>query len=489
MKLSISKEKLRYLALLFFIFFIELSISIYYYYNANIDTDDAIRFVSFIICLSFVLKVITWKKFYGEIICPYLVFFIVLFMFSCGQCIGWCMHFSMASSDMWNRNDYGLTHSYLLQGLLFSMPSLTAFHLGAVVVARLKSSESKYSQWNLNQIIVSFKNIGKVLLIIVIPSYLANIVQSILAVYYGGYGALYTYALNRSFLGMLLNIIANYYQPCMMLLLIGYKDKTRYRWLILFMMLTQVVMALYIGGRSGAVLTVLGILLAYHYFISPFAGKKIVSVGGAGYFGLALLNAIVKLRGNTERGIIDYFNGVFNSLGNTIPVFIGELGWNITSVCWTMMLVPVTEPYRFGMSYVVSLLSWVPSGVFPGGVNPVYKWAELGDWLQNVLNMPYGPGYTMFAEAYINFSWFGIIAVYVEGMIIGYFLTKVKRKDIDKNYLDGAFQIIIIMTIMKSLTRSSVCVALRQVFYIVLPLYFLVKISLRTSKKNSIRWI
>lgn len=96
---------------------------------------------------------------------------------------------------------------------------------------------------------------------------------------------------------------------------------------------------------------------------------------------------------------------IINSFSNVIGTFVGELGWSITSLGWTMNLVPHSQNYRHGMSYLVSLISWIPSAIFGGSSHhPAVIWGNLADWLQNSLNMSYGPGYTMIAEACSNYS-------------------------------------------------------------------------------------
>ena len=113
-----------------------------------------------------------------------------------------------------------------------------------------------------------------------------------------------------------------------------------------------------------------------------------------GYFGIAILNAVADIRDVANRNLLDFFPMLFSSLSNVIGEFIGEVGWSITSVCWTMNLVPGSYEFRHGMSYLVSLISWIPSQFFTG-THPVVVWGELSTWLQKALNMTYGPGYTI----------------------------------------------------------------------------------------------
>ena len=142
-----------------------------------------------------------------------------------------------------------------------------------------------------------------------------------------------------------------------------------------------------------------------------------------------------------------------------------------------MELVPSLSDYRYGTSYLVSLLSWIPTPLF-GNVHPVTIYGELSWWLQNSLRLPYGPGFSMMAEAYINFGWFGGIALFFEGTIMSKLLARVPCKRAQEDVIGSTFQIMIIMILTKSLVRSSVDQATRSAFFVIIPLYLLIHISL-----------
>ena len=248
-------------------------------------------------------------------------------------------------------------------------------------------------------------------------------------------------------------------------------------------MLAEVIVALLVGGRSGAVMTVLGMLLAFHYFIRPIRKKDMIVGAGVAYLGMAVLNAIAKFRNLMNRSLGDLVELTVSSLGNAVGEILGELGWTLTSVCWTMGLVPSSYSYRYGMSYLASLTSWIPSFFFGSRANhPVVIWAHLAEWLKDALQKSYGPGFSMVAEAYINFGYIGFMMMAIEGFVIAKLLSKISQKDTESNLVGATFQILFIMTIMKSLVRSSVSVAFRDVFFVLLPLYLLIHLSINGKK-------
>lgn len=445
--------------------------------NPSMYSKEAyLRFVSWICVVSFVIELIIWNRISGEKISPYIIFIFVAFIFCCGQSIGWAFGIDMGPKDMWDRVDHGMTKTLLVKGLCYSMIGLSCFHLGAIL---FHSNNTRVSKWSRNEILNSYASLGNIMLLIAIPAFIAKTVLEVIAVSSGGYGAVYS--MESSAFTSLLGILSNYYQPCLLILLISNRDKKIQRRIIVAAMLLDVVAELYIGGRSGAVMTLLGIVVTYHYFIKKFRIRDILLLLVAGYIVVALLNSVAVIRDQSGRGLSSAFSA--NASNNVLGTFIGELGWSITSICWTMNLVPSSYPFRHGMSYLVALISWIPTVIF-GSVHPSSTWGELANWLQKALKMGYGPGYTMVAESYINFGWFGIIFLFFEGAVLVNLLSRVSIDDTENNILGATFQILIIMTVMKALVRSSVDQATRMVVFVLLPLYIMIVAAIIIKRRK-----
>ena len=383
------------------------------YIDGNVQNADfVLQKLSYLCVISVILEVFLWWRLTGELFSPYIVFFAVLFIFTCGQSIGWATGLDLGDRDMHIRFGNSGELSLLIRGLGYSLMGISSFHLGAIFYYKDLGIFQNKIRWSAEYVTNIYTNLSKLLLCIAIPSFFAKTIYDVIAVATGGYRNYYNVNVSRSSLMSILNIFADYYQPCLMILLIANRENKRVRRIIVTAMMVDVVISLYIGGRSNAVMTLLGILLAYHYFVKPFKVKQAILGVFAAYFGVRFLNGIASIRGMANRNIMDMIEVMFSPTTNVIGEFIGELGWTITSICWTMSLVPSSYPFRYGMSYLVSFLSWIPSGVFGGRANnPVVIWGNLSEWLQNALHMGYGPGYTTVAESYINFGWYGIIAL------------------------------------------------------------------------------
>lgn len=480
--MQITSKKLFTIIIVIVILAIECSCVSFAFSMNNLDIDTALRTISALSAVFFVVELALWKRISNEMLSPFVVFFITLYIFCCGQSLGWIFGINMGERDLWNRTTYGTTHEVLFKGMCYSMIGITCFFLGAIIQTKLDRPISVKSQFAYEDVINAYKYIGKFMLIICVPAFVANTFQNLMAVSSSGYLGIYANAYNSSPFMRVVGIIADYYQPCMLILLLGYKEDPYKRKLILAAMLLDVIATLYMGGRSGAFMSILGILVAYHYFIHQFQKREIIGIGATGYLTMAISNGISLNRTESGRSLFDIFTGIF-SAKNVVTEFIGELGWNLSSVCWTMNLVPQYYPYRYGMSYLVSLLTFIPSSFFSNG-HPIVKWANIGDWLQAALNQTSGPGYTMIAESYINFGWYGFVALVLEGYIISRFIACVPRLNVKDNMLGATFQIIIIMTIMKSLVRASVSASTRTILFVILPLYILLRFSIKKSTEK-----
>lgn len=102
---------------------------------------------------------------------------------------------------------------------------------------------------------------------------------------------------------------------------------------------------------------------------------------------------------------------------------VQEMGFNFTSICFTMIYVPGHTKYQMGSSYLGSLIALIPQSTDILGIRKLFNTsAEI--WLAKQLSVSYGNlfnfgvGYSVIAESFFNFGWAGIIAVGIQGFLI-----------------------------------------------------------------------
>ena len=103
------------------------------------------------------------------------------------------------------------------------------------------------------------------------------------------------------------------------------------------------------------------------------------------------------------------FTGAFLEYNPLVETLL-TLGTTIFPLVHVIRLVPDAEDYLLGGSYASGLLRLFPDALTPSSLehlsrDPIY--ASPANWLMSVLGMSYGPGFTPFAEAYLNFGFTG----------------------------------------------------------------------------------
>lgn len=450
-------------------------------FKNTLNTEAAIRTVSIetIICL--VVYLLTWKRLSDELLCPYTVFLLVLFIFTCGQTIGWVFNLDMGTTDLLQRFDAGMNNSRVLDGLIYSSISLSFFHTGAIMSSKVLNFKIWYSS---EEVIKGIKRFILPMMIVVVPCYLFNTIKEIMIVSSMGY--LGVYVAEQSVVSRYVGYISDYMMPCLLLLLIANKDNKIKRNIIFIAMLAVLFISIYSGGRSDFAMGLFAIMLLYHVYIKKIDWKRALLLVAIGYFVMILFVSVAQIREDAGRGISEYFALFGDNSSTALGAIVGELGWNLSSIAWVQMLVPSTEGFRYGLSYLVSLIVWIPSFLFGGdATNPVNLYGNLASWLQKALNKPYGPGFTMVAESYMNFGHFGVIAMALEGYLIARILARVSNKNANNDLYHSIWQIIIVMVIMKPLVRSSTTAAFHYVFYVLLPLWFLFKYNIMKVRSGN----
>lgn len=424
-------------------------------------------------------SVYTWNKVHNEIICPYVVFLFILYLFCYGQSFGWAIGIDNFYKDLLLRE----TQEFIIKAQSYTLPFISLFHLGALIASRKNGKCNNISNID-NCDNKALFTIGIIFLLISMPAFLINLYTTINLVINYGYGGIYYYKPQYSRIVNILLYAGEYFEPAVICILISrYKNKIiRNFSLVIFIL--NIITALYIGGRSGAAVSVLCILCIWHYLIKRVNIKNAFFLGAFAYLFMGILNATATIRGQAGHSVFDIINLTFSTGLTSISDLLGELGWSMSSVGYTMRFVPSIERFRYGSTYLYGLSTIIPNLGF-WDIHPATVNAQLSNWLQSMLNISYGPGYTMIAETYINFGWIGIALAYFEGVIIGKILSKVNKETAHTRLSLTAFIMIFLIVGLKPLVRSSFVVAFRDIAYVLGGIY-IVYVFIRNSYRKEI---
>lgn len=112
--------------------------------------------------------------------------------------------------------------------------------------------------------------------------------------------------------------------------------------------------------------------------------------------------------------------------------FISEIGFSCFPLFTMMNTVPYFEPYLKGKGYLQSLIGGlIPSFVDPTGtIKTINSQSRIFESWQTMYFKQYsfGFGFSLNAEAYINFGWYGLIAIFIICIIVLSFLKNKNLK-------------------------------------------------------------
>lgn len=162
--------------------------------------------------------------------------------------------------------------------------------------------------------------------------------------------------------------------------------------------------------------------------------------------------------------------------------FFSEMGFNFYSICFVLEFVPRYYPYLLGQSYYGSLVLLIPSTIDFLGLRNYFESIVGEQWLYSALNgrFDFGVGFSLIGESYLNFAWFGIIIIFLYGLLITKFLKD--RSNLNLKW-DKYIRVVLLLYFL-TLPRRSFFSLIKTFEYDILfmGLYLLLMISL--SKKN-----
>ena len=116
------------------------------------------------------------------------------------------------------------------------------------------------------------------------------------------------------------------------------------------------------------------------------------------------------------------------AIGDVITGVVQEIGFSCIPLLCMMSIVPGSEAFLYGKGYLYSLIGGiVPSKLdVTGTVEKINQQSHIfEEWqTQYYPNFDFGLGFSLNAESYINFGWFGFIAIFVVCFVVVYFLNQ-----------------------------------------------------------------
>lgn len=395
---------------------------------------------------------------------PYIVFLTVLYIFHVGQSL-------MYPFDIISQRDligfYGITLSDIFSAQIISLTFLSFFQIGALLC---NPDSEKYAVSEKTSAFMERRLIQIGFFFAIISAYfyydelIGNAIKSMLF----GYGALYEGEVKIGF-GNIASILGDYFTPAIVCLYIGYRKKKVARNIIIGIFLFNAAITLVTGGRSEAVIMLALVLVMRNYLVARFTKKDMVIIASAAFGLLILLSSIGQMRSNDSRNFRDTFS-VSDDNSNAATDAIGEMGGSMFCAIWTKEIVDKTHDYRLGTSYLFATTSIIPNMGF-WDIHPAKTYADLNDWLTKEKNLGFGTGFSMVAEAYANFGYFGCLMMLLLGYCFAELFYKIEPAVRGRNLAYVAFVMVFFWFSLK-IPRNSFIGVIRAIVYFALPVYW-----------------
>ncbi len=445
-----------------------ITFSVFYIvYSFSIDNPsyDNLKLLGTAGLIQYLISVYSSIKNGQRLISPYIVFLTVLFIFQAGQSLMYPFDI-ISKRDLVGFIDITTVDVFNAQVVTFSF--LAFFQIGSLLCRINRNKIGKSEQTELIQ-----KNrliqIGWFLAIISIYPYYQELIHNVLLSLLRGYGALYEGDVKIG-LANLQSMIADYFIPSVICLYIGYRKNKSARTIITAILLLNCTIILVTGGRTEAVIILALLLILRNYLVKKFNKKELSLIAVAGVLVLILLAGISQMRSNTSRSFEETFAINDKNSSNGAVDAIGEMGSSMFCQIWTEDILSKTNQYRYGSSYLYALTTVIPNLGF-WEIHPAKEHANLSHWLTTEKGFSFGTGYSMVAEAYINFWVFGAFMM----MFLGFGLTKIfgmlGNAITGRNIAFTAFILVFFWFSLK-LPRNSFIGAVRAIFYFALPIYW-----------------
>jgi oligosaccharide repeat unit polymerase len=386
----------------------------------NVDPEDTLPVAGLVFAALALWTLWSWFKLHGTLIEPYGLFLMSSWAFNGGQVFLEVLHL----------NSYGV-----LGGMFSPFTTLKteylvalgigALHMGALWAASPGNSTPRTNSWRSTaqqDLAWHTRWVGWILLLVSIGPAIWVFWDTGQIVLSGGYMSLYQRTLDIG-LATGPRVLSNFLIPSALLLLAGSKSKRTGVVISAAITVGGSLAMFFLGGRGAAATALIAYVWLYSRTIRPIPAKLLILPALLlGFVVFPLVRAVRDTRG-LDRTSVDFVTSAWSAIDNPVVGTVAEMGYSMSTVAYTLELVPTTRPFDGGVSYLYAALAGFPNVAW--SIHPTTAHGTLSAWLVYTV-MPYaaangcGLGYSFIAEAYENFGWIGVpLVLLVTGWIAG----------------------------------------------------------------------
>ncbi|MGN1310300.1 MAG: O-antigen polysaccharide polymerase Wzy [Clostridia bacterium] len=421
-----------------------ISIIISTFYNIeelSINYEKNLFILGWIINVLFLWDIYSIYKIKRNILDFNIIFLIFLFVFCNGQTFLYTLGVPIKKLSV-----IKIASSYqIMKEIIYFYFSLLFFQIGSMLC--INSNNDNIEDINDNIFKKSIKIFAYMLAIISVIPYVYILLPKIKLSVQLGYKALYT---NSTSISGVIGYIAKMFIPSLIMLLYSYKNNKKIAYFIIGVLSTIAFVNVFIGARGDGLSIIVIILVFYGTCIQKFEKGKILKLAIIVLLIMIVIPIAATFRTQENKSISAFVNEIQKNITSTETNFlvktISELGYTMHSFILTDEVVPNIVDYKYGESYIASIMMIIPSKLMGG-----YSFANsaaLDIWLQDIHNMSYGPGFSIVAETYYNFGFYGGI-VFI--MVIGFVYSKVLNMHSNKSNKNTLLKLLSLVFLYNSL--------------------------------------
>lgn len=448
--------------------------------NLGLDEGYSPLLFSIISTISVIWCFSSWMFLTKERFSPYIIFLLACFLFWLGQTFLFALNIRAGNFELY----YMYSNKELVSAEIFTCIGFLFLHLGALINYKLNSIHEISCIEEIEDELLE-KSIKMVITPIFLISgigFMIELINKIDISLTTGYRSIYEETTVVGGLSNIINSLDMFFIPSLFILFVVHKNKKHIRNIFIALVLLIFIGNIIIGLRGYAFALIISFMWLYSNQIKKFKFKHVLMLLILGVLGLILIDVVADFRNMSNKTFQSFFYLTSENIINGNPIFesIAEFGGSMFPMIETMNIINRMEDFGFGITYISSFLAVIPS-IFVGG----YSFAEqaaLATWLKETLSMNYGPGYSLIAEAYYNFGWFGTLFM----SVLGYVVIKIlypKSLTKDNQILRNTFVAICIFYLI-IYSRSSVLLLIRYLFYSTIVLFTLIMIVYNHKKSN-----
>ncbi|MCM1139412.1 MAG: O-antigen polysaccharide polymerase Wzy family protein [Muribaculum sp.] len=443
--------------------------SIYYLHVENF-TYSTLRILGIFSTIQLVYIFFSWHRLSGNFYDAYLLFMTACYAFNLGQPVLEVFEaVDPTRSILVHYHHNIITYN---KATFISMLFLMGFHFGAIIAYKHQQiHEEEFDNTNYRFYLYAISKVATVIAVLSFPGYIYNTIINMMISATYGYSAIYQEGTGRI---KIFQLIGEYYAPAMLCMYFVSMALHRHTKCILcIILLTLFVPPLFIGGRSNAMIIVALMVLIYMFF-HKIHWKQLLAICTIGYIMMIVFAAIAGNRSAGSRNFETYLENKSQEVNPAIHT-LTEMGGSIQPLIHCLNIIPEYQDFKYGESYLYAMTTIIPNIGF-WDVHPATKHSNLGNWLKNYLHLNYGPGFSIVAEAYYNFGYYGFLMMLILGALLTNYFGDVNKTTLYRNPIKFIMAIVLLWLTIK-MVRNSFEFAVRAVVYYYLPMYWLMKYS------------